>query len=363
MRIVIRADASTMIGSGHIMRCLTLANELRQLGAQVTFICRILPGDLSDLVEKQGFPVIRLEGSQQNTVSDVGECLSKLRPELDNRKVEWLVVDHYGLDAAWEIPMRSIANGILVIDDMANRVHDCDVLLDQNYYPNASNRYNGLIPPASQRLLGPTHALLRPEFREARRHLELREGPVSRILLFFGGSDHTDETSKALRALNELHISSKGLLEQVAIDVIIGAGNPRKEKLLHLVEHAPHTRLHTQVTNMAEFMGKADLMIGAGGSTAWERLFLGMPSLTVVVAENQAEGTAALAELGLTLNLGWHEDVSEQRLSEQIAFMLTQPQERMAMQEKAIAFMGHIGQSNLSSAAKLIMGGFTNNGG
>jgi UDP-2,4-diacetamido-2,4,6-trideoxy-beta-L-altropyranose hydrolase len=178
---------------------------------------------------------------------------------------------------------------------------------------------------------------------------------VQRILLFFGGSDPTDETSKTLRAFSLIMERSSSLLKGVQIDVIIGSGNPRKASLEHLVDSIPATNLHCQISNMAEFMLKADLMIGAGGSSTWERLFLGLPSLTIIIADNQAEVTLAIEELGMTRNLGWYHQLDEQMLSFHIEQILQQPEQLMDMQRKALAFMGDAASRHVSSASMWMM--------
>ena len=157
VRIVIRVDSSIQMGSGHIMRCLTLANALRKKGAILTFICREHPGHLFDLIETSGYQLIRLSApkflssgnlssSQMLGVSqkeDAQETMSRMKAI---GYCDWLIVDHYSLDIVWESAMRSAVKTIMIIDDLANRRHDYDLLLDQNYYRNLNDRYDGLVP-------------------------------------------------------------------------------------------------------------------------------------------------------------------------------------------------------------------------
>ena len=193
---VIRADASEQIGSGHLMRCLTLADRMRREGTEVHFICRDLVGNLNHLVCEQGFPLhvlprhaddpslsgyaAWLTVAQETDARETGEVLCTLAP------IMRLVVDSYALDEVWERIVRPLVGEIFVIDDLANRKHDCDILLDQNFYCAMQHRYDGLVPPSCKLLLGPSHALLREEFYAAKKKLRRRDGHLRRILVFYG---------------------------------------------------------------------------------------------------------------------------------------------------------------------------------
>lgn len=313
MKIIFRADASIQIGSGHVMRCLTLADRLRERGATVHFICRELPGHLGGLLVDKGYPVgwLPAPGSDDPAIpthtahsawlgvpwqADAEQPRAMLAglPEVD-----WLIVDHYALDRTWEAQMRPLVERIMVIDDLADRPHDCDLLLDQNLYPNLEHRYDNLVPTDCRKLLGPRYALLRPEFGEARKTLRVRDGSIRRILIFFGGSDPTNETTKALEAIRLLD------RPDINVDVVVGETNPHKEKVKTLCATLPNVIYHCQVSNMAELMAAADLAIGAGGATTWERCCLGLPSVVCIIADNQVEMTNALANDGCLLSLGW----------------------------------------------------------
>ena len=232
MKSIIRTDASVQIGTGHhVMRYLTLADELREHGAGAIFVCREFDGNLCGYIEEKGYIVHRLpvpnkqkhniEGNLKHAAwlgtdwhtdaRQVEEIIKDLDTALD-----WLVVDHYALDERWEGYLRPNVKKIMVIDDLADRVHDCDLLLDQNFYENLESRYDGLVPAWCKKLLGPKYALLRPEFREARRNLRKRDGHVKRIMIFFGGSDPTNETTKVLEAIRMLN------RPDIATDVMVG---------------------------------------------------------------------------------------------------------------------------------------------
>lgn len=323
MLAVIRADASTSIGSGHVMRCLTLAHRLKkEKNAKVVFVMRVLPGNLIDVVEKQGFEVLKLPPANQKyslngyglwlTVPmevDVRQTIDLLQPYLREHGcdvVDRLIVDSYALDEQWELMLRPYCREIMVIDDFANRKHDCDILLDQNFYLNKDVRYAGLVPEHCKMLLGPEHALLREEFYEAKKNLRKRDGNIKNILVFYGGSDLTNETEKAIKALVQLHDEGYSF----TADIITGLSNSRRGKIEKICSKYHFFHYYCQVNNMAEFMNKADLMLGAGGSTTWERLYMELPALVTAVAENQIQGCRDCSQAGLIDYLGESEKVT-----------------------------------------------------
>lgn len=323
MLAVIRADASTSIGSGHVMRCLTLAHRLKkEKNAKVVFVMRVLPGKLIGVVEKQGFEVLKLlPANQKYSLSGYGlwltvpmevdaqqtiEVLQHYLQEHGCEVVDRLIVDSYALDEQWELMLRPYCREIMVIDDLANRKHDCDILLDQNFYLNKDVRYAGLVPEHCKMLLGPEHALLREEFYEAKKHLRKRDGNIKNILVFYGGSDFTNETEKAIKALVQLHDEGYSF----TADIITGVSNSRREKIKYLCSKYQFLHYYCQVSNMAEFMNKADLMLGAGGSTTWERLYMELPALVTAVAENQIQGCRDCSQAGLIDYLGESEKVT-----------------------------------------------------
>lgn len=297
MRVVIRADASVDIGTGHVMRCLAIADGLRETGTEVVFVSRDQEGNLCDFIEGQKFPVLRLPRMSKmdwhRDADQTAEAVRKRWPTAD-----WLIVDHYKLDRRWEILCRIFCDRIFVIDDLADREHDCDLLLDQNYCLGLDRRYADLAPSTCRLLLGPEYALLRPEFLQARTALRQRDGVLKRLLVFFGGSDPTNETAKALEGVRQM------THPDLSVDVVVGSSNPHREQIRTLCDALPNSLYHCQVNNMAELMAKADLAIGAGGITTWERCCLGLPALVSILADNQAELTQAVSEYGASVSLG-----------------------------------------------------------
>jgi UDP-2,4-diacetamido-2,4,6-trideoxy-beta-L-altropyranose hydrolase len=293
MNVVIRADASVASGHGHVMRCLTLAEELRAQGSAVRFICREQPGDLCAVIEALGFEVAQLHGALGSWHNDAAQTLAVMNAS--QSIADWIIVDHYELDARWEAFLAPATHGLMVIDDLANRPHCCDLLLDQNYFPEAARRYEALLPRWCKCFLGPEHVLLRREFRAAGPR-PVGERP-RRLLIFFGGGDPTGQSGTALAAALEFDPT-------LPMDVIIGSNNPRAADLESAYGHQPNVHLLRHTNDMARLMAQASLCLGAGGIATYERLHMGLPSIVVATADNQHEPLAALDALGCIEYLG-----------------------------------------------------------
>lgn len=335
------------------MRCVTLAHLLRNRDAEVEFISRPHPGHLCDHVERQGYRVRRLAaprptGAPPNdpsawlgaTVTEDSEQTRLALAEI-GRPADWLVVDNYALDASWEAPLRAQARRIMVIDDLANRAHDCDLLLDQNFYRDQERRYDGLVPARCETLLGPRYALLREEFIQARARAQPRSGHVGKLLVFLGGADPENHTATVLRALLQAGPSELG------VDVVVGASNPHYAEVRELCDLLPRAQLHRQTGNMAQLMLGADLAIGAGGATTWERCLLGLPSLTVVIAENQRRTTEDLSALGLVWYLGNAQELAVEVVANVLREALASPARLKEMSERALQFMENAGEQSM----------------
>lgn len=315
MNIYFRVDASVQAGIGHLMRCAALAEFLRESGASVGFVSRKLPDNLYNWLGRRGFKVHCLPEADE-AADDATQTCAILG---SGSGADWLIVDHYGLDCRWEKRVRSSARRLMVIDDLADRRHDCDLLLDQNFFLGLETRYQGLLPPGCVQLLGPPYALLRPEFRTARQGLRKRDGSVKSLLVSFGGSDPTGQTSKALRAIAKLHAPD------LSVDVVIGPANSRRAEIEKLAGSMPRTACRHQVRNMAELMARADLYLGAAGITTWERCCLGLPSLVVTVAPNQVESVRDLADRGLLYFVGESHRIGEEDIASALENCLRNP--------------------------------------
>jgi UDP-2,4-diacetamido-2,4,6-trideoxy-beta-L-altropyranose hydrolase len=324
MKIAFRVDASVQIGTGHVMRCLTLAKALRERGVECLFLSREHEGNLNEMLKSQRFDVRVLQSSKEpsqhadqpvlthshwlgvNWLSDARQTIEVLGAGV----VDWMIVDHYALDKRWESELRPHAKKIMVIDDLADREHDCDLLLDQNLVANFETRYDRLVASGCTRLLGPKYVLLQPEYAEMCLRTPPRIGPVSRIFVYFGGSDIYNLTGLAVSAFLNLQRND------LQLDVVIRSNGPNSDSVRTQVAGHANISLHEDVPSLAPLMAKADLAIGAGGATTWERCCLGLLSLVVTVADNQVQTAKELARIGAVNYIGHYDEVSDDRFSD-----------------------------------------------
>ncbi len=305
MNIIFRVDASLEIGTGHMFRCLTLAEELASMGCQCYFISRACPGDLCQKVRDRGFDVIELPALSADRISqelvghdetpdhyrwlgvswdtDSTETVGALG-ELELACCDWVIVDHYAIDFKWERALKTVCRKILVIDDLADRVHECDVLLDQNIGRVESDYYD-LVPNYCKLLLGPYYSILRPEFHK------LRSGNVSRpsthldfhILVAMGGVDNDNITGLVLDALDlcDFPVGTR-------VTVLLGPHAPNLGAVYESANKITYrTSIEIDSTRVGQIMAESDISIGAAGATTWERCCLGLPTVVLCLAENQ----------------------------------------------------------------------------
>lgn len=327
-RITFRTDASLRMGSGHVMRCLTLAESLREHGAQCHFICREHPGHLLELIRQRGFeasglPLHRQPASGVEPGNDsaplpihaawLGEDwqtdAAQASAILAAQRTDWLVIDHYALDERWERSVQPYCQRLMVIDDLADRPHRCDLLLDQNLGRRPQD-YATLVPQACQLLTGPDYAMLGPRFAQLRdQSLERRSTPeLNHLLITMGGVDQPNATCRVLDALKRCELGT-----DTCITVVMGASAPWLEQVHAAARQMPwQTEVLVNISDMAERMAQSDLAIGAAGSTAWERCSLGLPTLMVVLADNQRPGAMALQNAGAAALIGGIDDIAKQ---------------------------------------------------
>lgn len=322
--VVFRVDASLDIGHGHTMRCLTLAAALRARGARVSFVCRAHPNHLCDLLEQRGFAVDRLPAdAPQGPIdevpthaawlgagwqADAEQTLAAIRARQE--KPDWLIVDHYAIDRRWESVLRPTVERLMVIDDLADRQHDCDLLLDQNLVAGANERYRDKVPANCDCLLGPSFALLQNEYAALRARAAPREGPLRRLFIFFSGADRDELTGRTLSAFLSL--------QRAGIEVDAVVAGPHGAELAQYFAGRPGIRLHRDLPSLAPLMLKADLAVGACGVTTWERLCLGLPTLGISLSENQRPIAEEAGRRQLINYLGHYDAIDEAALARAI---------------------------------------------
>jgi UDP-2,4-diacetamido-2,4,6-trideoxy-beta-L-altropyranose hydrolase len=322
MKVAFRADASHDIGTGHVMRCLTLADALREKGADCYFLCREHPGNMLDYIRGRDFVVENLPFTNGAVSSEPlasehpthiswlgvtqGQDAQQCAAVLKRLQPDWIIVDHYGLDSQWEKSVKLHCGKLMVIDDLADRPHDCTLLLDQNLGREAAD-YDALLPEYCTTLIGPTYALLRPEFAQLRPYsLARRKNPkLEHILISMGGVDKENVTCEVLDALQNCTLPRK-----CRITVIMGPHAPWLEQVRVKASKMPWaTEVQAGVGNMGQLMADSDLAIGGAGSTSWERCCLGLPTVLVILARNQMEAGISLEKSQAALMLELNENM------------------------------------------------------
>lgn len=362
MKVVFRADASLQIGTGHVMRCLTLADALAAKGAECQFICRAHAGNLIGLIRGKGYVVHELPivprtdavalhptasandlahshwlgATQAQDAEACASILAELRPD-------WLIVDHYALDTRWERALAPHCRKLMVIDDLADRSHACDLLLDQTFGREAAD-YQQLVPDACQLLCGSAYALLRPEFAAMRPYsLQRRTQPrLRQLLVTMGGVDKDNATGQVLQALR-----TSPLPADCRITVVMGATAPWLEEIRTNASDLPWpTRVLVGVSDMAQLMADSDLAIGAAGATSWERCCLGLPTVMIVLAENQHKIASNLEKTGAAISISSVQSITTQ-LQKWLVTLVNDSSQLLHMSRCAAAVVDGMGVDNV----------------
>lgn len=311
-KVIFRVDSSTEIGYGHVSRCLALASGLRRRGWAIEFLCRALPGHAGGLIAGARFPL--------TLVSEAVE-LKRLRAALAGGAA--LAVDSNSIRAPYHRAVRDRAGLIIAVDDNGLGRFDCDILVNHNIY--ASPRmYDGKTPEGTSFLLGPSYALLRPQFTPRARRAAAH-GRVRRVLVMMGGTDPHNVLLKTLEAL--ALVGQPGL----RTEVVLGAGNPHEASLRRF----PNARVHRGVSDMAALMRGCDLAVAGAGVSALELAFVGVPAALVIVAPDQRRNARAMARFGAAVNLGWHERLSPRRMAREFGDLVMSPARRRALARRA----------------------------
>ncbi|MEO8019649.1 MAG: UDP-2,4-diacetamido-2,4,6-trideoxy-beta-L-altropyranose hydrolase [Pseudomonadota bacterium] len=334
---MIRADASERLGVGHVMRCANLAAKLRARGAQVRFVSRADPGNLIATLRSRGFEVSVI-GDQHSFDEDAAQT----RAAIGAQSVDWLIVDHYALDERWEVALRPAARQLLAIDDLPQRRHDCDRLLDQNARGTDTVDYRDRVPAGCELAIGARYALLDAQYVSQRASLAPRGGEVRRVLVTFGGSDPLDLTGRTLAAL------SSEAFAMLELDIVTGSNYPYSQRLEQAAAARPRTRVLPPQASLAPLLAAADLAIGAGGTTTWERLCLGVPAIVVCMAENQRPGCEFLAREGLIEYCGLAESMTDETLSSAVSGFMQDSARRRDMAARGQALVDGLGAARIA---------------
>ena len=334
------------------MRCLTLADSLAGRGARLRFVSRQLPAHFREMLSDRGYESVTLDSEPRGTAGDLPHShwlstgqsadAEDTLDALSGEAWDWVVVDHYGLDHRWEQPVRRAGARIFVVDDLADRTHDCSVIVDQNFYPGLESRYDDRVPEGCLRLLGPAYALLRSDFARLREEVGSRREPARRLLVLLGGADARNHTELVVRAASAVE-------PPLAVDVVIGGQHSAAGAIAALCE-ARGYELHVNTRNVAQLMARADLAVGGTGATSWERCCLGLPAVCLTFAANQVPIAEALAGVGAIVNLGDADEVTGARLTAELSALFADPDRLRAMSESAFRLVDGRGTRRVTEA-------------
>jgi UDP-2,4-diacetamido-2,4,6-trideoxy-beta-L-altropyranose hydrolase len=332
MLIFFRVDANNKLGSGHLMRCLTLADELIKFNATVYFICKKNTDNFTAFIESKGISVYELDESANFEEIDAQQTIDIV--STFEKKPNWLIIDHYSLSIKFESLLRPSVSKIMVLDDLANRKHDCDLLLDQNIF--SVNRYEQFTPQRCEKLIGPQYTLLRNEFLTKRAKITRNFVDCKNILINFGGGDDRGLIEKSIKAIFSMNLPS------VVCTVILGQANPNRLSLNRFLSKYPNVIVYEYVNNIADFMVEADLAIGSGGSSIWERCCLGLPSIVTAVSDIEAQLAPLCEQQKFLTYIGRCENVTVEIIITNIKCFFDEPAKLLTMSKLGMRLVdGH----------------------
>jgi len=294
--IFIRVDSSTKIGYGHLIRCLALADTLKK-SFKINFICTNLNGNLISQICKKNFEVFRFNTKSQriNVKKDAEKTISIIKKHRNKKSL--LILDSYILSQEWENRVKPYVKRLIVIDDLMDRKHSCDLIIDQNLHTQMNSLYTKSVPKNCIKLLGPDYAILRNQFIAQRKYAKIRSLPIKNILVSFGGTDNENHTLHALTSLKKLN-------SDVNVNVVTGTANIGKKIIKNFCKKNFNYNYFEQVENMAKLMQVADLCIGSSGTTTWERCCVGLPAIAIVTSNDQKDIASAVSKNKCIINLG-----------------------------------------------------------
>lgn len=328
MKIIIRTDSSYKIGTGHVVRTVTLAEKLQERGAKLEFICLDEPGNMIGYIEKKSFKV--------HTISNKNDSISVIK----NIKPDLSIVDSYNISLEDENKMREFSGKLMAIDDLA-RSHNADIILDQNLVDNYEKRYDKKVPDTCIKLFGPAYAILRDEFTLHKKILGKKPYEINKIMVFFGGTDPDNVTMKIIQCLDSKY-------SDIEINVVVGSSNPNKDTIKNFCSKRKNFKFHCQIDYMAELMKESDLIIGAGGTTTWERMCIGTPAIVISIADNQEEICAKAAEDNLIFYLGKHTEFSESKFIQTFDSLLRGSNQLLEMAQKGQKIVDGLGAKRIT---------------
>lgn len=344
--ILFRVDSSVEIGEGHISRCLALAEQIKNVN--IIFISKNISKNYLKKIKKNNFKILLFDNSKLTKNND------KIFPEhkiiielLKEKKIipDLLIVDNYKIDYKWESKLKQYVKNIVVIDDLIEKKHNCDILINQNILKSQYKKYDGLIPKNCKKLFGPNYVILRNEFIKNRKKIKIRK-IIKKIIISFGSSDPKNETLKVINAIKDL--------KNIEVDVVVGDINPNKKYLKNKCEIMNNFKFHLQTDKISILMKKADFAIGAAGSSSWERCCLGLPSIVTVLSKDQFLVAHNLELLNASINLGISERITKDTYKEAIKSL--NPTKIKKMSENSMKIVDGMGSFRIANEIKKLLG-------
>jgi len=339
--LVIRADASIAIGTGHVMRCLALAQAWQDAGGSVVFASIDLSSSLAQRLRSERFEIVKLDGSP-GSAQDASQIEEFSRPH----HADWVVVDGYQFDAEYQRKLKDAGLKLLFIDDNGHATHYlADLVLNQNAH--ASQELYQSRASQTRLLLGPRFTLLQREFRPWRHWKREIVSVPRKVLVTMGGSDPGNVTAMVIRSLQLASI------ESLEAKVVVGAGNPHIESLERVTNQSEtNVSLLKNVTNMPELMAWADVAVSGAGSTCWEMCLLGLPAILIDLAENQRAVAKELDRGGVAIHLGSVGDVIPEKIASKLRWLLSSVETRTALCVRARELVDGKGAERVVSAMR-----------
>ena len=325
--LIVRADADEKIGAGHLMRCFALALEWKVMGGRAIFLINCSNPELTELIESESFQCVQIENSHP-CAGDINYIVTFINKIINTENsTPWLILDGYHFDLGYQNRIKETGTNLLCIDDLANQGEfNADIVLNQNIYAVRED-YKQM--SNIQILLGTSYVLMRPQFIKYKNVNRIVPDKGKKILITLGGSDPDNVTLKVIKAIKQMNDND------LEIKVVAGINNIHFDKLTEYIQkNKLKFELIRNTTDMPELMAWADIAISAGGSTCWEMAFMGLPGLTIILAENQKKIAEGLQNYGISFNLGWYFDISENNIIAKIKVLIVDKNSRKHMGER-----------------------------
>jgi len=343
--LIIRADADSFMGTGHIMRCIALAQEWQNQGGKVIFLSNCKNENLKQRIDNECFQFIPIDKSHPDSC-DLRQTRKALEELGKNNLLSepWIVIDGYHFTPEYHKSLKDDGYKLLVIDDMAHLQHYyADVLLNQNIHAS-SLKYS--CDKDVVKLFGCKYVLLRKEYLEHKLHKQKITNKARRILVTMGGSDPYNVTLIIIKALNKLNESD------LEVKIVVGPANLNIISLeKELYPSCFSYEIVSNVNNMTELMAWADLAVSSGGSTCWEMAFMGLPFITIVLADNQEGIAQSLHDLGVSFNLSWYDKLTLEKITRTLSNIMNNTNLRELYSVKGQQLVDGLG-------AKAVIGAF-----